>query len=110
MTIFLSSFLNSKGIGQIERDLTGAVTDEWIVINNDLVDGCLTVGIIMSGAATAKVQFTAQAVETIVNGTPVATDWAQGDVTATTYATFPASTTGIRFDVTSGTIQGIVSI
>ena len=110
MTIWLSASEDSKGKARLQRDLTGAVTDEWIVVNNDRPYGCLLVGIVIPSAATAKVQFTGQSFETIDTGSPDAIDWAAGDVTETTYTTFPSSTTGIRFVVTSGTIEGVLSI
>lgn len=110
MTIWISSVDNSKDRARIERDLTGPVTDEWVIINNRINRGDGTVGIAITGTGTATVEFTAQDFETIDTGTPASATWDQGTVSETTFGTFPTSVTGIRFIVTSGTIQGVISI
>lgn len=110
MAIWVSALEDSNGKVRIERDLTGPITDEWIIVNNDKNRGEGTVGIVIDGTASAKVEFTAQKYETISTGTPIAAEWEQGTVSVSTFGTFPPSVTGIRFVVASGTVQGVLSI
>ncbi len=108
--INLSDAENEEAARRIQRILTDATAEPWIILNSVKPGENITVGLVI-GTGVGTVHYTVEDFESIKDGTAVPITWALGTITndsVTGY--FPSSVTGIKFVWTSGTVKGVISV
>ncbi len=107
--IYLSAAANEDPGRRVQRTLTDASTEPWIILDSLSPGDTVTVGLVIS-SGEGTIYYTVEDQASIINGTADEVEWSKGSQTGTSYGYFPSGITGIKFSWTSGTIKGIVAV
>ncbi len=107
--INLSAEANEVPRRRVQRILTDASAEPWIILDSLEPGNTITAGVvIVTGEGT--IYYTVEDKASIINGTAEAVEWSKGSQTSTSYGYFPSGVTGIKFAWTSGTVKGIIAV
>ncbi len=110
MPLKLSDNANEKPGRRIQRVISTAITDDWIILDSVRQGWCITIAIVLKSAGSGYVEYTSEDINSIYSDSANPVIWSAGTVDIDTYQTMPSGVTGVRFVNVSGTIKGLIAV
>ena len=106
--INLSDQSNELPGRRFQKTYTGGTAGEWVILDSAEPGDTVSVGLVMA-TGVGYIQFTADSVASVIDGTAIPVTWGSGSVSVPTIDFFPSSVTAVRAYYTSGTIRLVIS-